>query len=229
MSDNRIIKRISLDELTDVNDFYKRLSGVNPSDVDPKYGTAVEDARRAVAEQCNIAMVYERIAITEHYDDRIVLENGISFTGKMPALVTKDSSELFAFVVVLEGYTAFSSDDIMVEYFADTWGSAYVECAQAYLASEISNRLANENMMRTHLWCPGQHSFELKNQQPIFELLKPEDIGCTLSKRFMMIPVKACSGIMGIVPAGTTDLPKPCDYCQFGKTCPASQRGCAAL
>ena len=52
---------------------------------------------------------------------------------------------------------------------------------------------------------------------------------CTLTRRWMMLPVKACSGIMGIVPADTTDLPKPCDYCEYGSTCPASKKGCAAL
>lgn len=225
----RVIKRIELDQLKDVADFYERLSGVNPSNVDPKYGTAVDDARRAVAEQCKIAMVYQRVEIAEHSDESITLENGMKFSGKMPVKVIKDADELFAFVIVLEGYTALQTTDIMVEYFADTWGSAYAECAQAYFATEISELLRAEDKMRTHLWCPGQHSFELKNQQTIFDLLKPEDIGCTLTKRLMMVPVKACSGIMGIVPTGTTELPKPCDYCQFGKTCPASKRGCAAI
>lgn len=225
----RIIRQIELDQLKNVADFYKRLSGVDPNNVDPKYGTSVEDARRAVAEQCHISLVYQRIGISEHAEDCILLENGLKFSGKMPVKVMQEAEELFAFVIVLDGYTSLQTDDIMVEYFADTWGSAYVECAQASLASDISDLLVSENKMRTHLWCPGQHSFELKNQQTLFDLLKPEDIGCTLTKRFMMVPVKACSGIMGVVPAGTADLPKPCDYCQFGKTCPASAKSCAAL
>ena len=35
---DRIIKRIPPSELTDVNDFYERLSGIDPSHVEPKSG-----------------------------------------------------------------------------------------------------------------------------------------------------------------------------------------------
>ena len=227
--EQRIIKRINLKELKTVADFYERLSGINPSDVDPKYGTAVEDAHRAIEDQCNIALVYKRVKIEEKFDMSIKLESGQVLTGKMPSLVLKDADEIYAFVAVLEGYTALKTNDIMIEYFADTWGSAYVECAQAYLAAEIKSELESENKKRTHLWCPGQHEFELKNQTPLFDLLHPEDIGCTLTDRLMMVPVKACSGIIGVVAPDVTDLPKPCDYCQFGRICPASKRGCAAL
>jgi len=229
MSFERIIKNISLNELTDVNDFYERLSGVNPDNADPKYGTAVEDARKLISEQCEIAIVYNRFRISNRDDNSITLESGEKFTGKMPVLALKDADELYAFVVVLSGYSSLNCDDVMIEYFADTWGSAYVECAQALLANKILEKLKEEGMKRTHLWSPGQHSFELKNQQTLFDLLKPEDIGCTLTKRLMMVPVKACSSIIGIIPADTTELLKPCDYCQFGKTCPSSKKGCAAI
>ena len=226
---DRIIKRIPLSELTEVNDFYERLSGIDPSHVESKYGSAVEDARRLIAAQCQIAMVYRRVRITGRDADSVTLESGDVLTGKMPAEALAHAEELYAFVIVLEGYTSLHCDDMMVEYFADTWGSAYTECAQAKLAGDLLQELKAENMIRTHLWCPGQHTFALKNQQAIFSLLRPEDIGCTLTGRLMMLPVKACSGIMGIVPADTTDLPKPCDYCAYGSTCPASKRGCAAL
>lgn len=229
MEDNRIIKKIALNELNEVADFYERLSGVDPDNVNPKYGTSVADARKLVEDKCRIAMVYERIGIADRDDKSITLESGDVLSGIMPVKVLEHAKELYAFVIVLEDYTSLNSNDMMIEYFADTWGSAFVECAQAKLASDISEELKLENMTRTHLWCPGQHTFELKNQQALFSLLKPEDIGCTLTNRFMMVPVKACSGIMGIVPADTKELPKPCDYCQFGSTCPASKRSCAAL
>ena len=60
--------------------------------------------------------------------------------------------------------------DFLVQYFMDTWGSAYVESAQEYFGKKMLEDLKKENMSRTHLWSPGQYGFELKNQNTMLKM-----------------------------------------------------------
>lgn len=229
MTKNRALERISLDDLADVDAFFSRHSGVDPNNVDPKYEDSVERAKKLVKENCTIGMVYERVRISSHGENEVQLCTGQTLTGKIIPRVLKEAEELYAFVIALDGFNELSCDDVMVNYFADTWASAYTESAQSFFSDKVSAIAEQENMTRTHVWSPGQHNFELSNQQALFSLLKPEDIGCTLTSRLMMLPIKACSGVTGIVAKDTSDMLLPCDFCPFQKDCPASKVGCAAI
>lgn len=229
MNNKIIIRSINLDNLNDVNEYFTRLSGVDPCDSDVKYEGAVEEARVYIVNNCKIKIIYKRARIIARNHESITLDSGDILTGVMPTKVLEHADELYLFVAFLKGFNELEHDDVMIEYFTDTWGSAYTECIQAHFAKEISVNLANEGKIRTHIWCPGQHSFELKNQKTLFNILKPEKEGCSLTEQFMMVPIKACSGIIGIVPDGITEMPKPCDYCRFKPTCPGSNKGCSVL
>lgn len=216
-------------ELKDADRFFERLTNTDPRDPDPKYGTSIADARELMSESTLVRGVLRRVTIESRDAESVTLEGGLKLTGAMPVKALEKADDLYAFVITLDGFDKVGSDDIMTEYFADTWGSAFVECAQSMAGDFVSSALSGEGMIRTHMWCPGQHTFDLKNQKTLFELLDPQDIGCTLTGRMMMVPVKSASGIMGVVPQGTKDMPKPCDYCSYRKSCPASMNGCAAL
>lgn len=229
MGENRIIERIELSLLDDAWDFFVRHSGVSKDSMNPKYEKAVFEGKRLIDGLCSIGMVYERVGVSSIEGDSVSLSTGQVLTGKMVARAMADASELYAFVITLNGYSAFASDDILTEYFGDTWGTSYVESAQALLADEISEQLAEEGMKRTHIWCPGQTQFEIGNQRELFDLLSPQDIGCTLSSHLMMQPVKSASGVIGVIAPDVEEMLKPCDYCTFKKSCPASKKGCACL
>lgn len=216
------------DSLDDAKRFFARLANTDPDDPDPKYGDSVEDARMLVCENTVVRAVLRRFEIGARDNEGVVIGKQ-KLKGKMPLKALEHASDLYAFVITLDGFEKVKSADIMTAFFADTWGSALVECAQSRVGDLVSSLVKEEGMMRTHMWCPGQHTFDLKNQTVLFELLDPEDIGCMLTPKLMMVPVKSASGIMGVVPEGTKDMPKPCDYCPFGKNCPASMNGCAAL
>ena len=231
MKTERIVLRKRLDFFEDVNDYFKRLSGNDMADIPAKYGSSVEDARDQAMENLEIGMVYQCDNIETAGETEVVLECRERFTGDMPGRILKDAGQVVSFVVSLCGYgeLAEQTEDIMEQYFLDTWGSAYVEAAQGWLGRNVLAGLKEEGMSRTHLWSPGQHQFALSNQKALFRILKPEDIGCRLTGNLMMVPVKSASGIMGIVPEDVKDLLLPCDFCPYGAACPASKRGCAEL
>ncbi len=231
MNTDRVILRKKLDELVDVAPFFEKISGIDVNHIPEKYGDDVLTAKKILTEEAEIAIIYKVSDIESMTEDEVTLKENITLSGKMPPKILADSKQLVSCVITLCGFTkaAAKTDDIMIEYFLDSWGSAYVECAQAWLGKYIKEELAKEGLSRTHLWSPGQHRFDLHNQRALFDLLKPEEVGCTLTKNYMMVPVKSGSGIWGIVDQGVKNMLLPCDFCSYGATCPASKRGCAEI
>ncbi|MBO4365928.1 MAG: hypothetical protein J5804_06535 [Eggerthellaceae bacterium] len=230
MNENRQIRYIELSDIPDVEAFFERHTGIDMSaEIDEKYDTAVTDGRKAIDSSCRIAMVYDRLGIEERDNDSVLLSSGHRLTGKMVSRAMEHANEMYLFVMMVDGYSDFTADDIMVEYFGDTWATSYVEAAQAMFAKEISGLVEREGLKRTHVWSPGQATFGLQNQRVLFDILSPEDIGCTLTRRMMMVPVKAESGVIGVMPPDAEESLKPCDYCTYKATCPGSNRGCASL
>ena len=230
MNDNRVIRYVELSDIPNVDDFFQRHSGIDMNgEIDERYGTTVADGRQAIMDIGKVAMVYQRVGVEDRDENSVLLSTGHRLKGKMVSRAMENATEIYLFVMTVAGYSDFEADDIMVEYFGDTWATSFVEAAQAMFAREVSEEVEREGLKRTHVWSPGQATFGLENQRVLFDLLSPEDIGCTLTRRMMMVPVKAESGIIGVIPPDMEETLKPCDYCTYKATCPGSNRGCASL
>lgn len=214
-------------ELKGAERFFRRLSGTDPDN--PRYAENIKSARELVDHKTTVKAVFRRIAIEARNADSVILEDGWRLTGKMPVRALEAADELYAFVISLNGFEDVKCSDMLMNYYTDTWGSSYTERGQNALAELIDDRIEGTGMKRTHMWCPGQHTFDLINQKTLFSVLEPEAIGCRLTDSLMMVPVKSSSGIMGIVPEETKNMPRPCDYCQFRKKCHPEENGCSAL
>lgn len=222
MKTERTQLRKKLDAFEDVYEYFQKLSKIDMVAVRGEYGSSVEDAFKAVQENLEIGMLYQCDNIASAGEKAVTLECGVSYTGEMPMRILKDSKQVISFVISLCGYTEMveKAEDIMEQYFLDVWGSAYVEAAQGWLGRYLLEELRREGMSGTHLWSPGQHGFELSNQRTLFRLLEPEEIGCSLTESFMIVPVKSVSGIMGIVSPDAEGMPRPCDFCSDRALCP---------
>ncbi|MDO4553886.1 MAG: hypothetical protein Q4B70_01915 [Lachnospiraceae bacterium] len=227
MTKERLIKELPLDQCPDTTRYMIKHTGIDPDDVPEIYGDTVTKIRDLLIENLKLFMVFQCYDILEKSPDKILLENGQIFTGKMAPRILADASQVVCYVVTLAGSQELSAQltDIMDSYFSDIWGTVYVEAGEAWLKEQITALLSDSGLRRTHSWNPGQHQFELINQRPLFELLKPEEIGCSLTSNLFMNPTKTTSGIVGLVPM---DIPEekdllPCDFCSLSKTCPASR------
>ena len=231
MNTERVVLKKRLDELVNVGLFFQKISGIDVNEIPEQYVDDVTDAQEILKKYAEIAIVYKVCDIKSRGENEVILEGDLNLSGQMPPKILKDSTQLVTCLITLQGFTeaAQQSEDIMIEYFLDSWGSAYVECAQAWLGKHIKEELKKAGFKRTHLWSPGQHRFDLINQRTLFDILKPEDVGCTLNESCLMIPVKSGSGIWGIIDKDVENVLLPCDFCSFGATCPASKRGCAEL
>lgn len=216
-------------ELFMFDTFFKKLTGIELEDIPEVHKEYVLGAQKKIIDKAEIVIIYKCDDIAEMTEDSVVLKNGAKYTGVLLPRILKDAKQVVTCVITLQGFDKIKTEnnDVMEEYFLDAWGSTYVESAQAWLANYIQCELESEGMQRTHLWSPGQHKFDLINQRTVFEILHPEEEGCTLTDRCMMVPVKSGSGIWGVVGKDVKDMLIPCDFCEFSSKCPSAKIGCA--
>lgn len=205
----------------------KKHAGIDLDNIPVKYGDSVEKARAYMSEKVSVAAVYQVFKIDSIAEDKVTLENGTCFTGAMIPRICRDADYIACFVATLPSFNDIrdTMGDIMEDYFLDVWGTVYAECGTSMVERSLKEQLAGSGYRAASPWNPGQHRFELCNQRPLFELLKPEDIGCVLDKHMRMIPFKSTSGIIPIL---KDEIPEesdliPCDFCDKKHTCPASR------
>ena len=231
MKKEREVIKKKAGEFTNADKYFEKHAGFPYDQVPAKYGEGVEQARKIIAEKLDIAIVFNCDEVVELGADSAKLACGEAFTGEMPPRILIDSGSVYNYIITLCGFTELKSEitDMMTEYFMDTWATAFVEAAQEWFGDYVKKELEKCGMKRTHIWSPGQHQFSLANQKPLFRMLKPEEVGCTLTKTLMMVPVKSVSGIIGVIPGDAGKQLLPCDFCSLSSRCPASKSGCAEL
>ena len=226
MKYQRIINEFPLDTLTGADEGFRKLTRIDPNDPNSGFAADVEQARRMIIDHCTACSVSCRYAITDKSDRGLTLETGHLLTGSMLAEVFAEADELYAYVTTLRGYDDLAPDDVMMQFLVDAWGTALVSCAQSAFCRVIADDLAQEDRIRSNTWGPGEFGIDIANQTVLFELLHPEDNGVTLKESLLMIPLKSCSGILGVLPKTVTKMPRPCDYCQFRSTCSGHHSDC---
>jgi len=227
MASNRVIIEIPMNELTQQDEYFKRHTGIDLVDIPEKYGNSVLNAQKNIEDLLKIRAVYQYTDIAEYTESSVILSTGEVLSGKIPPLLLKDSSQVICLIVSLLGYEELlnKTTDIMENCFLDPWGTTYIEVAAEWIKNKLRHDLAAENLKTTHLWSPGQHGFDLINQRALFQVLKPEEIGCTLAKSCKIIPLKSISGIIGVIGENVISTILPCDFCTLKETCPASKSG----
>lgn len=216
-------------ELFMFDTFFKKLTGIELEDIPEEYLYYVLKTQDKIKKNTEIVIIYKCENISEITDGAVVLENGLKYTGDMLPDIFKDSTQIVTCLITLKGYEAIKEEisNVTEQYFLDAWGSTYVESAQAWLANYLQCELEIDGKRRTYLWSPGQYKFDLSNQKTVFDILKPEEEGCTLNESHMISPVKTGTGIWGVLDMNVKDLLLPCDYCELAEKCPSVKHGCA--
>lgn len=229
MNDQRNVIYIPLRELPyeEIALRFQKHTGIDLSDIPAKYGSSVTDAKSFVDDRLELVIVYQCFDIKEIGEKEVTLTTGHRFTGPMPSRILKNADQVVCFVASLPGFNDIrdAMQDFMDEYFLDIWGTVYAEYGLFWMETHLRDFYKGTDKRSAYSWNPGQHKFELRNQKPLFELLKPEDIGVTLDKHMRMIPFKSTSGIIPVVPETVPDTEDliPCELCPMQKTCPASK------
>jgi hypothetical protein len=79
----------------------------------------------------------------------------------------------------------------------DAAGTVAVKTVGKWLNHFIEEKNSQVGLKFSRYFEPGSGDWEIREQKQIFNILKPEKIGVTLSSSFMMYPSKSLSWIRG--------------------------------
>jgi len=184
----------------------------------------INDAKEIVHKNIRLETVYESYPITSIEPDSISLA-GVTFESDMLPKVLEKSGEALLYVISGFGYDEIelAETDTFKLMMIDGWGTAIIEEADNVMLDMIESDLKKKGeLFLTHSWSPGQHNVDIKLQKQLFGLLKPEEIGTSLNKSFMMKPKKSVSGIIGIGTDKDAPQMRACDFCKLAATCPSA-------
>ncbi len=104
-----------------------------------------------------------------------------------PALAGK-SNELFAKGGPALGYMLDAVNSVGAEQLGRMMCRRFLDC--------LPEELKKEKPLRVQYYCPGHCGWHLSGQEKVFEVLRPGDIGITLTPSWAMNPVKSISGVL---------------------------------
>ena len=208
-----------------LNEYFRRITNIDMDDLDSRYENKVLATRRYVMSAVKARIIVSLSGIQDRSATQLHLENGRTIDGEMAVRVMKHAEQMIVLAVSLVGLNEEDIQDfqkISERYFLDSWGSAAIQVVQIWAYNELNGQL-DEGMRLTNMWEPGQTQFPISNQRVVFDMLKLQEHGCVLHSSMMLEPIKTKTCILGIVDKETQDLPIPCSFCQFGKSCPLSR------
>lgn len=202
--------------------YFKGYTGVDIDNIPTKFEDYIMPIMDLMFSQAKIVIKYCGVDIMEETDMGLGLENGVIFEGEQIKKAYEGIKHLFVFVT-----SVINIDDIlaahpemMETFFIEYWATSILNASREKLTKKLNRILGEEGCKCTSVWSPGQNKFELINQKPLFDILKPETIGVTLDKHMRMLPLKTVSGTMGVIPVNVHETMISCDYCEHRNYCP---------
>ena len=130
---------------------------------------------------------------------------GTSFnTGKIIEKMLKQA-EYYALFLVTVGpemetmaRSLISQGHYLEGYIVDLAASALVDRATDQLQEQVKILAKERDMRITNRYSPGYCSWDVKEQQKLFELFPKDCCGISLSTSSLMHPIKSISGIIGL-------------------------------
>ena len=204
------------------SEYFQAYTGVSVADIPPKFSPYVLPAKEIVKNEGRLQMKHMTAEVTGHPRDGLQLDDGIAFSGKQIGKAYEEAQQIVLFAAAMVNIQEILQrhSEMMEAFFIEYWTVSLLSICREQLQSQLAEQYRNSGLQLTGVWSPGQSGFELQNQIPLFDLLKPQTIGITLDEHQRMLPLKSISGTAGLVPEHCEITMQPCDYCTFGKTCP---------
>ena len=219
---NRQIIDVPVEKVIGIDKFFGQMLKIEMDNIPPKFKKAFDSTKNIANDKFKMKAIYESYELDEIDGDVLKLKNGTVLESKVMSEMFRGSFELVFYIVTLYGYEEVdeAEENMFNKLFLDNWGTAYIECADIWVTKTIAKGLEEEGIYATHSFSPGQSDIPLEMQTPIFELLRPDEIGVSLNDKYMMHPKKTVSGILGLKREKDENRIRPCDICELRDTCP---------
>lgn len=219
----RNIMEIPLNELEGVDDMFFRQIQMRQDKVMKKFAEQYRATRDMFFSGVSMSGIFESFDIDRIEDENIYTCDRV-IPCRMLSELFAEADEIVLCTVTLKGYDELEAEetDSLKVLFLDGWGTAVVEKGHVWMKERIRERYAAEGLKTTNSWSPGQHNVDIRLQRALFGMLKPEDIGVTLTESLMMHPKKSISSFTGAGASDGMEDIRACDFCAHRETCPSA-------
>ena len=185
--------------------------------------SALADARRLIQP----VALWDTFPIREFKHDRLILSNGARLTGGPVAQVLGGASDLIVAVctvgaeISLEITRQQQAGQRMRAMFLDSLGTWAVGQLRMQVFSQLEFAALERGLHASTSLSPGESEWPISEQAVLFSLLDAAQIGVSLTKTMLMVPLKSLSLILGTgsAPLGS-EGGSHCDFCTIRERCP---------
>lgn len=158
--------------------------------------------------------------------------NDIVFNCNAFELLNNDNIKGIYAYILTAGDVYIEDDSVLNMFYADTWGTAYVDAGRDYIREKIKYNCQEINeedkIFISDSFGPGYYGMNTDQIFKFFEVLDGKKIDTKLTKNGMILPLKSCTGIY-IATNDEKQLPKVdckecisnpggCQFCRVNKS-----------
>ncbi|MBN2185964.1 MAG: hypothetical protein JW732_00715 [Dehalococcoidia bacterium] len=188
---------------------------------------SIDDAHRLIEPSYSYV-----IRDVEHVQgSTFAVQGPITFKSKNIARLLEHCHKVAVFLVTIgrhieeETHRLAQDGRILHAAAMDAIGSAAVEEVIGFVQSRIEDIAGTQELVSSLRFSPGYCDWDITQQEAIFQIVSGAAVGVQLTERYLMIPQKSVSGIIGLGPADrNVENYNPCDTCRK-YACPNRRTG----
>ncbi len=145
------------------------------------------------------------LSINKIEASKIILAEGITFESEALAKFLVDSKEVLLMAAtsgskIVETISKDSvGKDVTAAVVFDAAASEMTDSALSWIINYFNRQLSRENKQLTpKRFSAGYGDFSLENQKIIYDILKLEQLGISLSDKYTLIPEKSVTAVAGV-------------------------------
>ncbi|MDX9715096.1 MAG: hypothetical protein RBT37_06685 [Dissulfurispiraceae bacterium] len=167
-----------------------------------------EKLEKTIAESfylCEPKGCWMRIPIVDKKYDEIVLPEGMILKSRSLAELLKNSSAIALMAstvgaaIVNAASDAISCGDGSTAVILDAVGGQSADAAMNWINEFLRRQVSrNDEQITIRRFSPGFGDFTIDNQKLFYSLLELDSLGLTLTSRYMLVPEKSVTAVVGI-------------------------------
>ena len=144
----RKIIDIPAGDVPGIEKMFGQMLNIDTGNVPPKFRKAFDGTKDIASGTFGMKAISESFELDRSEGDSLILKNGVAITSAVMAEAVRGAFELVFCVVALYGYEEAdeAETNMFSKLFLDNWGTAYIECADSWLAKTIARELEEERI-----------------------------------------------------------------------------------
>ncbi len=160
------------------------------------------------------------------YGSSVVIDGSIIFESQVIARLLKRCHKVAILLVTIgkhleETARWLAEDSLMVQSIVlEAIGSDAVDRVANFVQDRIRKVASEQGLVTSQRFSPGYCDWDIEQQEILFRTMDSDSAGIHLTERYLMIPRKSISGIIGIGPADdNVESYNPCKICDRHDCC----------